>query len=58
MDGHAVQVGEAIVDSGNFDWTNGKFPDLAEPDERDKTAMKEFAAKCCQRLSIRTLKNY
>lgn len=22
-----------IVDSGNFDWTNGKFPDLTEPDE-------------------------
>jgi O-acetylhomoserine (thiol)-lyase len=33
MDGHAVQLGGAIVDSGNFDWTNGKFPDLTEPDE-------------------------
>jgi len=33
MDGHAVQVGGAIVDSGNFDWTNGNFPDLTEPDE-------------------------
>lgn len=33
MDGHAVQVGGVIVDSGNFDWTNGKFPDLTEPDE-------------------------
>lgn len=33
MDGHAVQVGGAIVDSGNFDWTNGKFPMLTEPDE-------------------------
>jgi O-acetylhomoserine (thiol)-lyase len=33
MDGHAVQIGGAIVDSGNFDWTNGKFPDLTEPDE-------------------------
>lgn len=33
MDGHAVQVGGAIVDSGNFDWTNGKFLDLTEPDE-------------------------
>ena len=21
------------MDSGNFDWTNGKFPDLTEPDE-------------------------
>lgn len=33
MDGHAVQIGGAIVDSGNFDWTCGKFPDLTEPDE-------------------------
>ena len=33
MDGHAVQVGGVIVDSGNFDWTNGKFPEFAEPDE-------------------------
>jgi len=33
MDGHAVQVGGVIVDSGNFDWTNGNFPDLTEPDE-------------------------
>ena len=28
MDGHAVQVGGVIVDSGNFDWTNGKFRSL------------------------------
>ncbi|MCH4239664.1 MAG: O-acetylhomoserine aminocarboxypropyltransferase/cysteine synthase [Oscillospiraceae bacterium] len=33
MDGHAVQVGGAIVDSGKFDWTNGNFPMLTEPDE-------------------------
>ncbi len=33
MDGHAVQVGGVIVDSGKFDWTNGNFPDLTEPDE-------------------------
>ena len=33
MDGHAVQVGGVIVDSGNFDWTNGKYPELCEPDE-------------------------
>jgi O-acetylhomoserine (thiol)-lyase len=32
MDGHAVQVGGVIVDSGNFDWTNGKFPEFTEPD--------------------------
>lgn len=28
-----VYEGGVIVDSGNFDWTNGKFPDLTEPDE-------------------------
>ena len=33
MDGHAIQVGGVIVDSGNFDWTSGKFPEYTEPDE-------------------------
>lgn len=33
MDGHAVQVGGVIVDSGKFDWTNGKFSCMTEPDE-------------------------
>ena len=33
MDGHAVQVGGVIVDSGNFDWRNGNFPAMTEPDE-------------------------
>lgn len=32
MDGHAVSVGGVVIDSGNFDWTNGKFPVLTEPD--------------------------
>lgn len=33
LDGHATQVGGAIVDSGNFNWDNGKFPALTTPDE-------------------------
>ncbi len=33
MDGHAVQVGGVIVDSGNFDWYSGNFPDITGPDE-------------------------
>lgn len=33
MDGHALQIGGVIVDSGNFDWTSGKFPEFTEPDE-------------------------
>lgn len=34
MDGHAVAVGGAIVDSGNFDWDAhaDKYPGLTEPD--------------------------
>jgi O-acetylhomoserine (thiol)-lyase len=30
--GHGTSIGGAIVDSGNFDWTNGRYPDLTEPD--------------------------
>lgn len=33
MDGHATAVGGVIVDSGKFDWNNGKYPELTEPDE-------------------------
>ena len=33
MDGHAIQVGGAIVDSGNFDWKKNGFTELYEPDE-------------------------
>ncbi len=34
LDGHAVAVGGAIVDSGKFDWAAaGKYPELTEPDE-------------------------
>ncbi|MFQ9718065.1 MAG: O-acetylhomoserine aminocarboxypropyltransferase/cysteine synthase family protein [Blautia sp.] len=35
MDGHAAQVGGAIIDSGNFDWEANaeKFPGLTTPDE-------------------------
>lgn len=33
MVGHAVQVGGVLVDSGNFNWENGKFEELCTPDE-------------------------
>lgn len=33
MDGHAVALGGVIVDSGNFNWDNGKFSGLSIPDE-------------------------
>lgn len=33
IDGHATALGGIIVDGGNFNWDNGKFPMLVEPDE-------------------------
>jgi O-acetylhomoserine (thiol)-lyase len=30
--GHGTSIGGCIVDSGKFDWTNGKYPELTEPD--------------------------
>lgn len=35
MDGHAMSVGGAIIDSGNFDWAahKDKYPGLTMPDE-------------------------
>jgi len=30
--GHGTSIGGLIVDSGKFDWTNGKFPLIADPD--------------------------
>jgi O-acetylhomoserine (thiol)-lyase len=33
IDGHATSVGGVIVDGGNFDWGNGKYPELTEPDD-------------------------
>ena len=32
MDGHALQVGGVIVDSGNFNWAAGDFPEISGPD--------------------------
>lgn len=30
--GHGTSIGGIIVDSGKFDWTNGKFPLITDPD--------------------------
>lgn len=30
--GHGTSIGGLIVDSGRFNWGNGKFPDFTEPD--------------------------
>ena len=31
--GHGTSIGGVIVDSGNFKWNNGKFPEFTEPDK-------------------------
>lgn len=30
--GHGVAIGGIVVDGGNFDWGNGRFPEFTEPD--------------------------
>jgi len=30
--GHGTSIGGAIVDSGKFNWNNGNFPEITEPD--------------------------
>ena len=32
IDGHATSIGGAVVDGGNYNWANGKFPEFTEPD--------------------------
>ncbi len=31
--GHGTSLGGAIVDTGNFDWSQGRFPEFTTPDE-------------------------
>ncbi|SMO60159.1 O-acetylhomoserine sulfhydrylase [Saccharicrinis carchari] len=31
--GHGTSIGGVIIDGGNFDWGNGKFPSMTEPSE-------------------------
>lgn len=33
IDGHATTLGGVIIDGGNYNWNNGKFPEMVEPDE-------------------------
>lgn len=32
LGGHGTSIGGVIVDGGNFDWNNGKYPGFSEPD--------------------------
>lgn len=55
-----IEQGFYVIAAGAFVAEHSVFPSVAtgRPDDKDKAAMKEFAAKCCQLLSIRSLKNY
>lgn len=33
LDGHTVAMGGVIIDGGNFNWNNGKFPAFTQPDD-------------------------
>lgn len=33
LDGYAVAMGGVIIDGGNFNWNNGKFPAFTQPDD-------------------------
>lgn len=51
--GHGTSIGGVIVDGGNYNWGNGKFPTLSEPSEGyhgikfwEKFGNAAFAVKC------------
>lgn len=33
LGGHGTSIGGMVIDAGNFNWGNGKFPGFTEPDE-------------------------
>jgi O-acetylhomoserine (thiol)-lyase len=33
IDGHATSIGGVVIDGGNYNWNNGKFPEFTEPDK-------------------------
>lgn len=61
MDGHAVVMGGIIIDSGKFNWDNGKFPGMVEPDPsyHGTSFYKEFGEKAyitkCRTTMMRDL---
>lgn len=46
VDGHATSVGGIVIEKGDFNWDNGKFPGLCQPDEsyHGLTYIKDFPA--------------
>ena len=55
-----TEQGFYLIAAGAFIAEHSVFPSVASgrPDDKDKAAMKAFAVKCCQLLSVRSLKNY
>ena len=43
--GHGTSIGGVIVDSGNFDWENGNFPEMVEPDDRGPSFVATYGKK-------------
>lgn len=53
INGHGTSSGGVIVDSGKFDWNNGRYPEIAGPDEgyhglnlHDSFGNAAFITKC------------
>ena len=61
MGGHGTSLGGVVVDSGKFDWNNGKFLDLVEPDPsyHGLSYTETFgAAAYIARLRVATLRDF
>jgi O-acetylhomoserine (thiol)-lyase len=43
--GHGTSIGGVIVDSGNFDWQNGRFPEMVEPDDHGLSFVASYGNK-------------
>lgn len=58
--GHGSSMGGIVVDAGRFDWNNGKFPSLSEPDPsyHDLSYAKDVgAAAFITRLRVQILRD-
>ena len=58
IDGHACAIGGVVIDSGNFNWNNGKFPGLTTPDDSyhgitytERFGNAAYITKCMAQLS-------
>ena len=61
IDGHATSVGGVIIDGGKFNWDNGKFPDLVQPDEsyHGVQYVKDFGEKAyITKARVQMLRDY